>query len=88
MPIKKNKIKELESKVNRLDKLERKGYTCSDAGSDLRTLRTSDAGLFLAEECKYRKTSKKLKSILEKMKSEKVKSEKVKSKKVKSKKFR
>lgn len=44
MPIKKNKIKALESKVNRLSKLERKGYTCSDAGFDLRTIRTSDAG--------------------------------------------
>jgi hypothetical protein len=77
MPIKKNKIKALESKVNRLVKLERKGYTCSDAGSDLRIKRTSDAGLFLAEECKYGKTSKKLKSILEKMKP--VKSRKIKS---------
>jgi len=87
MPLKRNEIKTLERRADRLARLERRGYTCSDAGSDLRISRTSDAGLFLAEECKYGKTSKKLRSVLERMKpdkSRKVKSRKVKSKKVKS----
>jgi hypothetical protein len=91
MPLKRNEIKRIESRASRLAKLERKGYTCSDAGSELRIARTSDAGLFLAEECKYGKTSKKLKSMLERMrpvKSKKVESKKVESKKVKSKKVK
>jgi hypothetical protein len=82
MPLKRNEIRTLERRTERLARMERRGYTCSDAGSELRVARTSDAGLFLAEECKYGKTSKKLKSILERMRRDK--SRKVKSGKVKS----
>jgi len=84
MPLKRNEIRTLERRAERLARMERRGYTCSDAGSDLRISRTSDAGLFLAEECKYGKTSKKLRSVLERMKPVKSKKLKVKSKKVKS----
>lgn len=71
MSIKKNEYKILSKRAERLAKLEKKGYTCSLAGYELKMKRKSDAGLFLSEECKYGKTSNKLKKLIEKTKPSK-----------------
>jgi transcription initiation factor IIE alpha subunit len=88
MPIKKEKINQLENRAKRLSELEKKGYTCTNAGFDLRTNKLSNAGMFLAERCKYNVTANKLKRKIEKLKKElaKTKTEKTSTKKINKKK--
>jgi len=70
MPIKKTEYKILEKRADRLAKLEKKGYTCSWAGYELKKGRKSDAGLFLSEECKYGKSSKMIKGMAKLLKAD------------------
>ena len=69
MPLKKE-YKILQKRAERLEKLEKKGYNCSRAGYELNKYWKSDAGLFLAQECKYGKTSKMIKGMAKLLKQD------------------
>jgi len=69
MPLKKE-YKILQNRAERLEKLEKEGYNCSRAGYELNKYWTSDAGLFLAQKCKYGKTSKMIKGMAKLLKQD------------------